>query len=102
DGLVHRGEIIVRKDLANHVAAVLEATLAKRFPIGQMRNPNVWNGDDKAMMAANNTSAFNCRAVVGNPSAQSPHSYGYAVDMNPVQNPYRDPTGTWWPSTAHV
>ncbi|GAB3813250.1 hypothetical protein GCM10028820_07680 [Tessaracoccus terricola] len=102
DGLVHRGEIIVRKDLAADVAKVLERSLAKRFPIGQMVNPNHWKGDDKAMMAANNTSAFNCRAVVGNPSAQSPHSYGIAVDINPWQNPYRDPTGKWWPSTAHV
>lgn len=102
DGLVHRGEIIVRKDLAADVAKMLEQSLAKRFPIGQMVNPNHWKGDDKAMMAANNSSAFNCRAVVGNPSARSPHSYGFAVDINPWQNPYRDPTGRWWPSTAHV
>ncbi|MCC2594522.1 M15 family metallopeptidase [Tessaracoccus sp. OS52] len=102
DGLVHRGEIIVRRDLASTVANVLERSLAARFPLGQMRNPNHWNGDDKAMMAANNTSAFNCRSVVGNPSAQSPHSYGIAVDINPWQNPYRDPTGKWWPSTDHV
>lgn len=102
DGLVHRGEIIVRRDLASSVADVFERSLASGFPIGQMRNPDGWKGSDPAMMAANNTSAFNCRQVVGNPSALSPHARGIAVDINPWQNPYRDPSGKWWPSTAHV
>jgi hypothetical protein len=38
-------------------------------------------------MAANNTSAFNCRAVTSG-SSWSQHSYGNAIDINPVQNPY--------------
>ena len=38
-------------------------------------------------MAANNSSAFNCRPVTGG-SRFSEHSYGTAIDLNPVQNPY--------------
>jgi hypothetical protein len=40
-------------------------------------------------MAANNSSAFNYRkiAIDGN-DAISIHSYGLAIDINPVQNPY--------------
>nr|WP_231127486.1 M15 family metallopeptidase [Motilibacter aurantiacus] len=38
-------------------------------------------------MAANNTSAYNCRKVAGT-GRWSEHSYGRAVDVNPVQNPY--------------
>lgn len=102
DGNIQRGEIIVRSDLAGQVSAVFTETFNARFPIYQMRNPNVWNGSDPAMMADNNTSGFNCRKVVGNPYAWSPHAYGIAVDINPVQNPYRDPSGRWWPSTQHV
>ncbi len=101
DGDLHRGEIIVRADLAAKVADAFEEVFAAGFPVAQMRNPNVWSGSDEAMMAANNTSAFNCRRVVGNPSAMSPHSYGKAVDFNPVQNPYRDPGGKWWPSAKY-
>lgn len=101
DGLVHRGEIIVRSDLASKVADSFEQVFAAGFPVAQMRNPNVWNGSDTSMMSANNTSAFNCRRVVGNPTALSPHSYGKAIDFNPVQNPYRDPTGRWWPSSQY-
>ncbi len=102
DGAVHRGEIIVRADLATRVAESFEQVFAAGFPVAQMRNPNVWNGVDEDMMRANNTSAFNCRRVVGNPSRLSPHSYGTAVDFNPVQNPYRDPTGRWWPSSKYA
>ncbi len=101
DGRMHRGEMIVRADLANRVADSFEQMFAARFPVAQMRNPNVWGGSDEKMMYANNTSAFNCRRVVGNPSRLSPHSYGTAVDINPVQNPYRDPTGRWWPSKQY-
>ena len=40
-------------------------------------------------MAADNTSAFNCRKAVaaGTPS-WSEHAYGEAIDVNPVENPY--------------
>ncbi len=101
DGQIHRGEIIVRADLANKVADSFEKVFDARFPVEQMRNPTVWGGSDEKMMAANNTSAFNCRRVVGNPTALSPHSYGKAIDFNPVQNPYRDPQGKWWPSAKY-
>jgi hypothetical protein len=38
-------------------------------------------------MAADNTSAFNCRFVEGT-SRWSMHAYGEAIDVNPVENPY--------------
>ena len=38
-------------------------------------------------MSANNTSAFNCRAVTGG-SSWSEHSFGTAIDVNPLVNPY--------------
>ncbi|MGO1384276.1 MAG: M15 family metallopeptidase [Arachnia sp.] len=101
EGEVHRGEIIVASYLADRVANSFEQMFAAGFQVAQMRNPNIWGGSDEKMMYANNTSGFNCRRVVGNPSRLSPHSYGTAVDINPVQNPYRDPTGRWWPSTAY-
>ena len=39
-------------------------------------------------MRADNTSAFNCRPVTGNPYRVSQHSYGNAIDINTVRNPY--------------
>jgi len=49
----------------------------------------VYGGSDDRSMAADNTSAFNCRyAVAAGPKRWSVHAYGEAVDVNPVENPY--------------
>ncbi len=28
------------------------------------------------------------------------HVFGTAIDVNPVQNPYRDVNGRWWPANG--
>ena len=48
-------------------------------------------------MKADNTSAFNCRRVTGNSSRMSPHSYGTAIDVNTMHNPYKAANGVWYP-----
>lgn len=99
DYRVHRGVMILRSDAVNRTVKAFESGGWSSFPIYQMKNPDVWKADDPKQMAANNTSAFNCRKVVGNPYAMSPHSYGRAVDINTVQNPYFDGR-KWWPSNG--
>ncbi|MFP5281950.1 MAG: M15 family metallopeptidase, partial [Actinomycetes bacterium] len=100
DGRMHRGVVIMRSSLTQEVIRGFGKALAAGYPISSMRNPNVWGGNDPKQMAANNTSGFNCRKVVGNPYAQSPHSYGIALDVNTVQNPFRDRNGKWWPANG--
>ena len=97
DRKMHRGVMIVRTDLTGKITRAFSDALAAGYPIDKMRNPNAYGGKDTVQMEDNNTSGFNCRKVVGNPYAQSPHSYGTAIDVNAVQNPYRDRNGTWWP-----
>jgi hypothetical protein len=97
DHAMHRGVLIVRSSLTARIKRGFSAALAHRYPIARMDNPNKYGGNDPRQMEANNTSGFNCRKVVGNPYSQSPHSYGIAIDVNTVQNPYRDPNGKWWP-----
>jgi hypothetical protein len=54
-----------------------------------MRPVDAYRGSDDASMAADNTSAFNCRAAVApGPKRWSVHAYGRAIDVNPVENPY--------------
>nr|WP_269449966.1 M15 family metallopeptidase [Auraticoccus cholistanensis] len=101
DGRARRGVMIVRSSMVDGVVAAFEEAYRARYEIYRMDNPNRWGGDDPKQMYANNTSGFNCRSVVGNPYAVSPHSYGIAVDINTVQNPYKDARGTWWPSNGH-
>jgi hypothetical protein len=56
-----------------------------------------YGGSDVKSMYHDNTSAFNCRHVTGDPTRLSPHSYGTALDVDTVENPYLDIHGVWWP-----
>ena len=50
---------------------------------------DAFGGSDRASMAADNTSGFNCRyADASGPPRWSAHAYGEAIDVNPVENPY--------------
>ncbi len=53
-----------------------------------MHRADYYGGSDDRSMAADNTSAFNCRLRTGSTTVLSPHSYGRALDINPVENPY--------------
>lgn len=87
DGEVHRGVMVVHEDEARPVISAFRRIYAKRFKIRQMRLIDAFDGSDDRSMAANNTSAFNCRYVKGT-TRWSEHSYGKAIDINPIQNPY--------------
>lgn len=92
DGRDHWGRLVVHVDVAGEVVQALRRLYEAGFPIARMRLVDHYGGDDGASMADNNSSAFNCRPVTGGAS-WSQHSYGSAVDLNPVQNPYvRDGT----------
>ena len=52
-----------------------------------MRPVQAYGGDDYRSIEADNTSSFNCRAATGS-SNWSNHAYGYAIDLNPLENPY--------------
>jgi hypothetical protein len=99
DNAVHRGELVVRADLAGRIQNAFEAALATRFPIRKMWRADHYGGSDPAAMADDNTSGFNCRQVTGG-TGLSPHSYGIAVDVNTVENPYF--RGIWWPNAQYV
>jgi hypothetical protein len=96
DGAVHRGELVVNADRAFEVARTFADLYFGRFPIERMETVEKYNSDDDASMAANNTSAFNCRAITGG-TAWSNHSYGRAIDINTVQNPYISGSGAVYP-----
>lgn len=97
DGRPARGALIVHADVVDDVVSVFEQLWAARFPIESMQTVDrYYDGlgpsDDRflsdiASMEANNTSAFNCRAVARG-TAWSNHAFGRAVDINPRQNPY--------------
>lgn len=87
DGREHIGELVVHHQDVTAVAIAFKLMWDAGFPIERMRLVDDFGGSDDASMAANNTSAFNCRRVAGT-STWSQHAYGRAIDVNPVQNPY--------------
>jgi hypothetical protein len=86
DGRVRRGELVVHEDEARPVVRAFRELFRARFRIERMELVDAYDGDDERSMAANNTSAFNCRGVPGS-TAWSEHAYGRAIDINPIQNP---------------
>ena len=88
DGAAHRGDIIVHEAIVTLALDVFEYLYEARFPIEKMRLLHHYDGDDEASMSDNNSSAFNARPLTGQSSGWSKHSYGIAIDINPVQNPY--------------
>jgi hypothetical protein len=87
DGEAHAGAIVVAASVADAVLDVFRRLYAARFPLAKARLIDEYGASDDASMADDNTSAFNCRAITGGTS-WSEHSYGDAVDINPVENPY--------------
>ncbi|KXG75480.1 M15 family metallopeptidase [Thermotalea metallivorans] len=88
DGKIHEGELIVHKHLAQEVAEIFQILYGSKFPIEKIRLIDVYDANDDLSMADNNTSAFCFREVAGRKGVLSTHSYGMAIDINPVQNPY--------------
>jgi len=87
DGRPHIGQMIVHRRHARDIVDVFRELYDKRFPIRRMQLVDAYRGDDNRSMAADNSSAYNCRTVAGT-STFSSHAYGAAVDINPVENPY--------------
>ncbi len=92
DRRVHRGRLVVHRDSARAMVRVMRRLFALRFPIRRMRLVDAYGADDRRSMAADNTSAFNCRFVSGT-ERWSEHAYGRAIDVNPVENPYASGDG---------
>ena len=86
-GEVQSGTIVVAATAVATIDEVFRIAFEAKYPFTRVEPASTYGGDDTASMAANNTSAFNCRAVTGG-SSWSQHSYGNAIDINPIQNPY--------------
>jgi len=90
DGGTARGELVVAAALASRAIELFRRLWQLGFPIRQLRLVDDYGGSDDESMAADNSSAFNFRVVAGTDSL-SQHALGRAIDINPVENPWRKP-----------
>ena len=82
------GQIIVHKKIAGNTINLFKDLFQSGFPLSSVRPIYDFSGSDDLSMQANNTNAFHCRFVTYSKTVLSKHSYGTAIDFNPVQNPY--------------
>lgn len=89
DGDIHEGPLVLNETVAGDVVGVFRRLFRAHFPIKHITlarryRPNAyrWNS------TRDTTASFNCRPVTDVPGSVSQHSYGWAVDINPLQNPY--------------
>ena len=90
DGTRQSGVLIVNATAVPAVRTAFATMARAHFPIRRIEPVSTYGGSDNRSMAADNTSAFNCRYAVANgPKTWSEHAYGDAVDVDPRENPYR-------------
>lgn len=87
DAQVQEGELICSQAIAQDLVEIFSELYNSKYPIEKIRLIDEYDADDEASMADNNTSCFNYRTVPGK-TKLSNHSYGRAIDVNPLYNPY--------------
>lgn len=83
---IAQGQLIVASVVAKSVLSIFQELLRLQFPIYSIKLIDNFDSDDERSMTNNNSSCFNYRNIPGT-SKLSMHSYGLAIDVNPVQNP---------------
>ena len=80
DGDIHRGALVVNKDVVDGVVAIFGQLASMRYPIERMQTVDHY--------------------PLPGSTAWSLHAYGRAIDVNPLVNPYLDSAGDLQPKTA--
>lgn len=81
------GELIIHKAVIHDLIEIFETLFEIKFPITSIKFVDDFNGSDDDSMSANNSSAFYARKVAKT-DRWSNHSFGCAIDINPLLNPY--------------
>lgn len=87
DEMPHIGEMVVNKNIAQEVLDIFREVYDYKYPIEKINLIDEYGADDEKSMEDNNTSAF-CYRTIANSNKLSNHSLGYAIDINPLYNPY--------------
>lgn len=81
------GQMVVMDAAADSVLEIFRELHKLNFPLATVKPICFYRGNDDISMEANNSTAFHYRNIA-NGSTLSIHSYGLAIDINPIQNPY--------------
>ncbi len=87
DGKIHQGQVVISEDLKSDIEKIFKEIQREKFPIAKAIPIVYYGWDDEKSMEDNNTSAFNYRVIAGTKKLSN-HSFGTAIDINPLLNPY--------------
>ncbi len=87
DDKLHKGQLVVHKDVVLNIIEIFEFIRESRFPIDKVVPISKYGWSDEKSVQDNNTSAFNYRFISGT-RVISNHASGLAIDINPRFNPY--------------
>lgn len=87
NGMIQNGEMVTHNQITGRVLEIFQELLDIKFSIDKIKLIDHYSGNDELSMKDNNSSCFNFRKIA-NTDLLSSHSYGLAIDINPVQNPY--------------
>jgi hypothetical protein len=95
DGEVHTGPLVLNEKVADDVLWVFRRLFRRDFPIRNVALAHRWHPTRPSDWydTSDRTGSFNCRPVT-NGTTLSQHSYGWAIDVNPLENPYVSGDGT--------
>jgi hypothetical protein len=89
DDNLHRGQILIHKDLASEIIEIFSVIKEKKFPINKVIPIVKYNWSDDRSMNDNNSSAFNFRYIKGTTKLSS-HALGRAIELTkPLKRKYR-------------
>lgn len=87
-GGVRQGHLIMHESVTSEIIEIFKGLFEAKFPIEKMALIDEYEANDEKSMQDNNTSAFCSRPKTGRSVGWSRHSYGVAIDINPLVNPY--------------
>lgn len=99
DGKVHQGQMMVHKKTKKSVENIFVKFFEEGFPINKAVPMSVYGWDDDLSMEDNNSSGFCYRKIAGSENLSN-HSFGYAIDINPKNNPLITKSGKNIPETG--
>ncbi len=88
EGKFCNGQVYVDKDLSPEIKEFFQFLLDQQFKLDKVIpiQAKQYSGSDDASMLDNNSSAANYRVISGT-NRLSLHAYGFALDLNPADNP---------------
>jgi hypothetical protein len=98
DNVAHTGTLVVNKRFATDVSKIFQELFAIHFPINKVSPWEIYGPDVYA--EGDITVGFYCEKADDAPDEWSGHAYGIAIDINPLDNPFRDAKKGWWPKSA--